>query len=1085
MKCYCAYFAAGVFLCLNLSAQVRKQAEEEDNQQAQRERWFYEQRRFPLGHIPTGARASAIEEIKRRAKPRDVATNLSNWTLIGPQPTGQGSNYPTAGRVNAIAIDPRNNNVVYIGAAEGGVWKTTDGGVTWIPLTDDQPSLATGSLLLDPHNPDTLYVGTGEENFTQDSYYGAGILKSTDGGVTWTNLVGPFLRAQIGSLALSPDSKTLLCTTELGIWRSTDGAVTWKQVLGASGSGVSAGTSVLFDPSNGAIAYAALGWLYGDTRNGVYRSSDGGQTWQPAGGSGSTALPDFNVGRVTLAVDPTSTSTIYAALQDATQGDSFGAVLGVWKSLDGANTWNRLSTFPSDFCNQQCWYDMAMTIDPRNSSVVYAGGLGVTRSMDGGATWEELPFAGLNKLYMHVDQHALAFTPDGTMLYIGNDGGMYSTTDVLNANVSFTELNDTLSITQFYPGVSVDPTNVNTVIGGTQDNGTQLFTGSNSWSNITCGDGGYTAIDPAFTSTFYAVCHDIEIERTDPSGYFFPAVYGIDQADRVEFIAPLAMDAADPAVLYFGTYRVWQTTDGAGLWSAISPDLTADKDDTIKAIAVAPSDSNVIYAGTEHGRVQVTTELNHPNWTNRTTGLPTRTVTRIVVDPVESKTAYVTFSGFAMGTDTQGHIFQTTNGGQAWTDISGDLPNIPVNDLVVDPDLPGTFYAGTDAGVMVTNDSGATWTSMGSGLPMVVVESLVLQRQGRVLRAATHGRSVWQMAVPLASASMQPTITSLTPNQANAGDGLTIKIAGTNFSAGTMVRWNGEAVPTMVRDASDLTVQVPANDIAVLGQAAVQAFTPSAGGGASNPMYFVVGPAPISSFRAFVNAANPTGGDVLAPGTIASLYGANFGSQTVVAGAAPPLPLTLGGVTVTLDKVPVPLYFVSPNQINFQVPYFNIERSMAFTLTVTQGSLSTTFQVGTNAYAPALFTTNSQGSGQASALIAGTASIPAAVGAFSGSRPAHAGEYVSLYCTGLGSVTNTPYLGYPAASDPTSMTIVMPTATIAGLSANVVFSGLAPGFVGLYQVNVQVPAGVAAGAAAPVALTIGGTTSNTATIAVE
>jgi hypothetical protein len=143
MKYYCAYLAAGVFLCLNLSAQVRTQAEEEDNQQAQRERWFYEQRRFPLGHIPTGARTSAIEEIKRRAKPRDVTTNSSNWTLIGPQPTDQDSNYPTAGRVNAIAIDPRNNNVVYIGAAEGGVWKTTDGGVTWTPLTDDQPSLAS------------------------------------------------------------------------------------------------------------------------------------------------------------------------------------------------------------------------------------------------------------------------------------------------------------------------------------------------------------------------------------------------------------------------------------------------------------------------------------------------------------------------------------------------------------------------------------------------------------------------------------------------------------------------------------------------------------------------------------------------------------------------------------------------------------------------------------------------------------------------------------------------------------------------------------------------------------------------------
>jgi uncharacterized protein (TIGR03437 family) len=1095
MKCYRLCLTGLLIVCLSLvSAQER-----EDRQQAERQNWFYEQRRFPLGHIPTGARLSAIEElgtIPAPSRPAFQATNTraattdpANWSLIGPQPTGAGTNYVTAGRVNAIAVDPRNNDVVYIGAAEGGVWRTTDGGVTWKPLTDNQPSLANGSIVLDPNNPDIVYVGTGEENFSQDSYYGAGILKSTDGGATWTNLVGPFLRAQIGSLTISPDSQTLLCTTQTGVWRSADGAETWKQVLGAFSTGTVAGTAVVFDPTDASIAYAALGWFFGNSHNGVYLSKDGGLTWERTGGAAQGALPTEGVGRISLAVDPTAPATVYAALQDAGTAD-FGKILGLWKTTNRGNIWTQLTAFPADFCAEQCWYDMTIAVDPQNPNIVIAGGLLLVRSMDGGTTWQGLPYAGADGNYIHVDQHFLSFTPDGTTLYIANDGGMYSTADVANTAVTWSVLNDTLAITQFYPGLAVDPTNVENAIGGTQDNGTQQFAGASSWSELTCGDGGYTAIDPAAPAQFFAACHDIEIERTSPSGVWLPAVYGIDQTDRSEFIAPLTLDAANPSTLYFGTYRVWRTQDGAGRWNAMSPDLTLSSSDVINTVAVAPSDSNVIYVGTAEGGVQVTGDASGgasaAAWVKRTSGLPVRTVTRIVVDPIDAMTAYVTFSGFSMGSDAKGHIFETTDGGAAWTDISGNLPNIPVNDLVVDPDLPGVLYAGTDAGVMITKDSGRSWALLGAGLPLVVVESLALQRPARVLRAATHGRSVWEIAVPLATASLQPVITMLTPSQANAGAaGQTVAVAGSGFAADTVVRWNGRPLLTKVVDASDLTVQVPASAFTKLGQAAVQAFSPAPGGGASNPLYFVIGPAPFSGTQAFVNAAYPLGGNVLAPGTIASLYGSNFSTQTVIADLAPPLPVTLGGVTITIATYPVPLFFVSPTQINFQVPYFGIFRETPVTLRITQGSSTTNIPVTLGAESPALFTANAQGSGQASALIAGTASMAAPIGMFTGSRPAHAGEYVSLYCTGLGSVTNTPYESYPALSDPFSMTDASPTVTIGGAPATVVFSGLAPGYVGLYQVNVQIPAGLAGGDAVPVILTIGGVPSNTATIAVE
>jgi uncharacterized protein (TIGR03437 family) len=453
------------------------------------------------------------------------------------------------------------------------------------------------------------------------------------------------------------------------------------------------------------------------------------------------------------------------------------------------------------------------------------------------------------------------------------------------------------------------------------------------------------------------------------------------------------------------------------------------------------------------------------------------------VSPIDAATAYVTLSGFAT---TSGHIFKTSDSGASWTDISGNFPNLPVNDLVVDPDIPDTLYIGTDAGVMVTTDAGTTWTTLGSGLPVVVVESLVLHRASRTLRAATHGRSMWDILVPLPSTSIQPTINLISPNVVNVGGaGFSISVTGANFATGTVLRWNGSSRPTSIIDSTHLTAQITSADIALVGRIALDAFSPSRGAGVSNAVNFNIGPAPATSSQAFVNSAYPTGGDALAPGSIASLYGQNLAGPTVVADAAPPLPFSLGGTSVTLSGAATPLFFVSPGQINFQVPYFAITKSTTANITITQGMLSTTIAVTLTPYAPGIYTTNQGGSGQASALIAGTASMAAPNGAFPGSRPARKGEYVSLYCTGLGAVSHQPKLGNPSPASPLAATIATPTVTIGGIDANVDFSGLAPGYVGLYQVNVLVPDSAPSGDAIPVVLSIGGVTANTVTIAVQ
>jgi uncharacterized protein (TIGR03437 family) len=550
----------------------------------------------------------------------------------------------------------------------------------------------------------------------------------------------------------------------------------------------------------------------------------------------------------------------------------------------------------------------------------------------------------------------------------------------------------------------------------------------------------------------------------------------------------MVIDPSNSHTVYFGTYRIWQTRDAAGQWLPISPDLTAGHRATIHAIAVAPSDPNVVYAGTFDGKVQVTSNALagvNAAWMDRSAGLSRRAVTSIAVDPVDSGTAYVTYSGFIdSNSKPTAHVFKTTDAGATWTDISGNLPDLPVNSLAIDPDLPNTLHIGTDAGVMASTDGGASWSSLGSGLPRVVVTALILHRPSRTLRAATHGRGVWDLLVPLSSTSqsLAPSIASLSPNTANAGGpGVSLTVTGSNFGATSKPRWNGLSRTTKVIDAKHLTAQISAADIANVGQVGIDVFTTSSGGGASNALPFNIGPAPAP--LAAVNAAS--GHQGLAPGSIAALYGTNLVGVTAHADSAPPLPFMLGGTSLTLPGSPVALFFVSPLQINFQVPFVPIFGTAETTLTVTQGQLSNTLNITLVPFAPALFTTNSQGTGQAAALIGASSALAAPAGAFPGSRPAQRGEIVALYCTGLGNVSNPPDPGAPSPSNPLANTLANPTVTVGGQPASVPFSGLAPGFVGLYQVNIQIPGSAPSGSAVPLVLTIGGVASNTATIAVQ
>lgn len=946
-----------------------------DDNPGARERWFYEQRAFPLGFIPFGIRQRAVaarEAMRDRERrlgidpfpsarsrtaqpdavaapfPQTIPANMTTWTPIGPQPTSNtGSSVGfSSGRVSAVAVDPTNANRIYIGGAQGGIWRSTDGGNNWTPLTDDRESLAIGSIAIAPSNPQTIYVGTGEATNSIGSYYGAGILKSTNGGDTWTQLgqstfVGPFGvafmpggGARVGSLAVHPTNPQLVLAgvqintglPDAGIYCSDDGGVTWTRVLEGA-----VGTEVVYDPTPpSSTAYAALGRIAGDAQNGVYRSTAANQpcasqvgTWQLRSGSGATALPTGTAtGRTEIAIAPSNPQILYASISNAV-GNS-ADLLGMFKTTDGGATWNPLGTGApfsgtASFCSSQCFYDQVIKVHPNDANVVYAGGAAnahfFTRSTNGGTVWTPA-LAGANGNRLHVDQHAFAFAVSGATvrLIVGNDGGVWSSdvTDAVSGAINWTNHNANLNITQFYPGHSMAPATVDIGFGGTQDNGSQKFTGNLQWERILGGDGGWTAIDPSTPGTVYATCQFICINKSTASGNigtFVTVETGINANDPVQFIAPLIIDAAMPNRLYFGTDKVYQTIDGATSWTAISPSLGGE----ITTIAVAPSNSAFVYAGNEFGDVFVSTNVGNgtpASFPSMSVGLPSRSIRQIAVDPIDPMTAYVTFSGFSgFGGDTSGHVFKTDNGGISWTDISvapfstTPLPNTPVNDIVIDPNIPGTLYVGTDVGVFVTPDGGLNWMTLQSGFPNVAVLGLKLH-PSRILRAGTHGRGMWDLQLPAGNATFQ--IQSLAPSNVNAGSGaFQLTVNGIGFTMQSQVRFNGTIRNTIFNSSNQLLADILAADVASGGTAQISVEDPVEG--ISNTLPFSINnPAPT------LTSISPNSASPGAPGLTLTVNGTNFVGTV---GGAPTSEVRWNGSPRTTNAM-----LVSPSQITVDIP---------------------------------------------------------------------------------------------------------------------------------------------------------------------
>jgi photosystem II stability/assembly factor-like uncharacterized protein len=726
-----------------------------------------------------------LEELESRFMLSGAAIlGQPSWISLGPAPILNGQtagSQPVSGRISAIAADPRDAGTIYLAAAGGGVWKTTDAGNHWTPLTDDQATLFMGAIALAPSDPDVIYAGTGEATNSSLSFTGHGVLKSTDAGTSWT-LVGAdvFDRHTISQIVVAPDDPNTVYVAvggsgvhgvagDTGIWRSMDGGATWTNTTTAITT-TSTFSDVEIDPTNSHTLYAAVGSFRGSSVNGVYKSTDGGNTWAVAG-----SFPlDVRDGRITVAIAPSDPQTLYVSVSASGLGvSSFGRLLEVLKSTDGGNTWAVLPNTPD--LGGSGWYGLPLAVDPSDPNTLYAsaGGNPIVESNNGGINWFSL-VVGADGKGPHPDHHAFAFDANGHLLD-GNDGGIWRLDDPGFTHEHWTDLNTNLQLTQ-YIGIAVDPTNPNIAYGGSQDNGTSKFTGSLAWTLVRPGDGGFVRIDPNNPNTVYHTLTNISLERSDNGGLtWIDRTFGINHSDPSNTYLPFVLDPANSQRLLLGTNRVYETTNRGDLWHPISQPgqggWTASAN--IDALAIAASDPNTIYASAG-GDLFVTFD-DGVTWQQRDIAGVTDHFQNIQIDTADNLTAYAVRDRFGGG-----HVFKTSDGGLSWTDISGNLPDLPAYTLAIDPSS-GSLYVGTDDGVYLSSNQGNSWSRFGAGLPHAQVRDLELLPNFQLIVAGTHGRGAWEISTAVA-----PSVTSVVINDGSAQRSMVTSISVTFSSIVTL-----------------------------------------------------------------------------------------------------------------------------------------------------------------------------------------------------------------------------------------------------------------------------------------------------------
>jgi photosystem II stability/assembly factor-like uncharacterized protein len=697
-----------------------------------------------------------------------LGTSFGTWEWVGPKNLDIPYRVyygirPLSGRTNSIAYDPTNANTIYLGGATGGIWKTTNRGVTWTCLADRWEKMPVSSIAIDPVDPQTIYVGSGD--FHGSSGYSLGVMKSTDGGATWTNQGN----AQFGNYAVSQvlvdpeDPQIVTVTTGRGagyngkVYRSTDGGTSWNVAVNVSAPWSDCGFGI---PSASVRTYYAVA---GGGGGRLYRSADGGVTWTAmAAPSGATLSDTLDV--AASKVDPATVYLLSASDQK------------IYKSTDRGATWSDITgTFPGGYNWSQSWYDYHITTSKRGSNdLVFVGLIDIVYSPDSGATWTSIGGPTYSdSAITHNDQHCIGINPlNLNEICVGNDGGIFLYT-YNGASWTSKGLNAALGITQFYQA-DWHPFDSKWMLGGTQDNATPMANGDlNNWLNVGGGDGGFCCINPTNPNNQYCTSQGLSVYKTENAWANTQYISPTTGSDNVAFIAPIELDASSPNLLYAGTNYLYRWDNTSSSWTA---HLGNQKftDGVLSVIRVAPSDSNRIYVGTNDGMVWMSKNAGS-SWSRINSGtvsLPNRYISSISISRVNPDNILVGISGTGTA-----HLWKCTNPGSAsrtWASVDGSgatsLPDVPVNAVARDyRNYDTMWFVGTDVGVFMTSDGGSNWGNATEpyGLPNVQVNALGTIPSTGHLYAATFGRGMWRITTP----STAFTISSLkvNPNPVQGG----------------------------------------------------------------------------------------------------------------------------------------------------------------------------------------------------------------------------------------------------------------------------------------------------------------------------
>ena len=786
--------------------QPGRQQKDTYQQKLQPNEWQFRQRAYPSGEIDMKAfqkaqkfRKQEIEKKKLLAK-NGIANNP--WEFAGPLNIG--------GRITDLELTASSPQRLYAAAASGGIFLSTDMGTNWTPIFDGESSLSIGDMAIAPSNDSVMYVGTGEPNAGGGSlaYDGLGVYKSTDAGANWRPL-GLTEIGSVGRVQVHPDDPETVYVAAMGplfknspdrgVYKSTNGGFSWTKVLYKNDS--TGFVDFAIHPDNPDTLYAAA-WErvrrpdrrdYGGPSSGICRSFNGGASWEEL----NVGLPPYG-GRIGIAISPSSPNILYAYFVNPDNG----FLEGIYKTTDHGDNWTALPIMGISNVSFMWWFGRIF-VDPGNPDIVYTTALNMHKSVDGGNTWTEI-FANA-----HVDQHALAINPlNHDELFLGNDGGVYFSDDQGDTHNKINKL----PITQFYT-VEIDESFPERLYGGTQDNGTnRTLTGSlDDWGNIFGGDGFYVLVDPNDNNFIYAEAQNGFFGKSSDGGNTFLASSLGIVGTRKGWNSPFVFQPNNSSILYFGGSHVFKSTDRAANWNPISPDLTQGPGTgnlnvgVLTSISVSSLNTQIIITGADDGTLSVTSD-GGTNWSTISDNLPNRWITRVLADPSFSQGIYATFSGYRFGSN-DGHVYKSLNLGLNWTDITGDLPDIPINDII--KTLPDNrLYLATDIGVYFSENDGTNWELLGLGLPNVVVTDLDYHEASNVLVAATYGRGLYQISLEEGVASsVSPIFESLSlkafPNPASETASLALEVekAGT-FKLSIRDLHGRLAIPTEVLQLS-------------------------------------------------------------------------------------------------------------------------------------------------------------------------------------------------------------------------------------------------------------------------------------------